>query len=209
MSVLTFLQGIGAHVGGWLYVIAAVLAFGEAAVMIGLVLPGETALLVAGYAAHHGWIHLVPAMIIGVVAAILGDTVGYAIGRHWGPRLRRSRLGERVGADRWDRVEHLIRRHGGKAVLVGRSTAVLRALTPGVAGMARMPFLRTFLPWNVAGGIAWGAGCVALGYALAASVNTVGHYLSYGPTALMAIVVAVLAVRTWRKRRRPAGATPR
>ena len=179
--VLDYLRGLGDAVGGWLYLIAGGLAFAEAAVMVGVVLPGETALLAAGFAAHEGVIGLVPMIAVAVVAAIAGDSVGYEVGRHLGPRLQASRLGRFIGEPRWTATADFLHRHGGKAVLLGRGTALLRALVPGMAGMARMPYLRTFLPWNAAGGLVWGAGCVLLGYVFALSLETVSRYLAWGP----------------------------
>src|SRR3712207_7589156 len=100
--VLDFLRGIGESVGAWLYVIAGGLAFAEAAVMVGVVLPGETALLVAGFAAHEGVISLVPMIVVAILCAIAGDSVGYEMGRMVGPRLQASRAGRFVGARRWE-----------------------------------------------------------------------------------------------------------
>jgi membrane protein DedA with SNARE-associated domain len=201
VGVLGFLQQLGGQVGAWLYLIAGGLAFAEAAVMVGLVLPGETALLVSGFAAHQGWIALWPMVATAVGSAILGDSVGYEVGRRLGPRLRSSRLGRRVGEERWQRTDAFLRRYGGRAVLLGRFTAVLRALVPGMAGMARMPYLRTFLPWNIAGATIWGAGCVLLGYGFSASLAAVGSVLTYGPLALIALAVVVLILLRLRKRR--------
>jgi membrane-associated protein len=190
MSLLDTLQRIGANVGGWLYLVAGGLAFAEAAVLVGMVLPGEIALLVAGFAAQQGWIGLWPMVVVAVGSAGLGDSVGYEVGRLIGPRLRGSRLGRWVGEGRWLRAEAFLRRHGGKAVLLGRFTAILRALTPGMAGIARVPYLRTFLPWNVTGAVLWGAGCVLLGYGFSASLAAVGRYLAYGPLVLIALALA-------------------
>jgi membrane protein DedA with SNARE-associated domain len=206
--VLAFLQRIGEQVGGWFYLIAGVLAFAEAAVMVGLVLPGETALLVAGLAAHQGWVSLWPMVVIAVCCAVLGDTVGYEVGRWFGPRLRSSRLGRRAGEDRWRRADDFLRKYGGRAVLLGRFTAVLRALMPGLAGMARMPYLRTFLPWNVAGGVIWGAGCVLLGYGFSASLGVVAGYLAYGPLVLIAVALAIFILIRVRSRRRHRAGVP-
>jgi membrane-associated protein len=206
--VLQLLQRIGEQVGGWLYVIAGFLAFAEAALLIGVVFPGETALLVAGLAAQQGYIGLWPMIAVAVGAAVLGDSVGYQIGRTLGPRLRRSRLGRRIGPDRWDSADALLGRHGGKAVLLGRFTAVLRALTPGIAGMARMPYLRTFLPWNIIGGALWAAGCVLLGYGFSASLTTVGRYLTWGPLLLIGLaLVGFVLARVIRRRRMAADHT--
>ncbi|MGH9205677.1 MAG: DedA family protein, partial [Acidimicrobiales bacterium] len=126
----------------------------------------------------------------------------YQVGRRFGPTLKSSRLGRRVGAQRWDTTAKFLNRHGGKAVLLGRFTAVLRALIPGMAGMARMPYLRSFLPWNVAGGVVWGTGCVLLGYGFSASLATVGNYLTYGPLLVILLAIAVLVVVTLRRRSR-------
>ncbi|MFC5263149.1 DedA family protein [Kribbella qitaiheensis] len=202
LTMLGFLQQLGGQLGAWFYVIAGGLAFAEAAVMVGLVLPGETALVVAGFAAHQGWIALWPMVAVAVGSAALGDSVGYEVGRRLGPRLRSSRLGRRVGEDRWRRADDFLRRYGGRAVLLGRFTAGLRALMPGMAGMARMPYLRRFLPWNVAGAVVWGAGCVLLGYAFSASLAAVARALTYAPLILIALAAAVLVLVRIRKKRR-------
>jgi membrane protein DedA with SNARE-associated domain len=196
------LERLGDHVGGWIYLIAGGLAFGEAAVLLGMVLPGETALLVAGYFCHEGVLSL-PVMIgVAVVAAVAGDSVGYAFGHRLGGPLRNSRVGRWVGDRRWEQVSRFLHRHGGKAVFLGRLTAVLRAMVPSMAGIARMPYYQTFLPWNVAGGLLWGSGCVLLGYAFAASLHTVERYLTWGPIPIVVLVVGVLVGREIVSRRR-------
>ncbi len=201
--MLDWLQRIGEHVGAWMYVIAGGLAFAEAAILVGMVLPGEIALLVSGFTAHHGWISLWPMVGVAIAAAALGDSVGYEFGRLLGPYLRDGWIGRRIGVERWKKAEDFLHRHGGKAVLLGRFTAVLRALTPGAAGAARLPYLRVFLPWNVAGAIIWGGGCVLLGYAFSASLAVVGRYLAWGPIVLVAVaLVAWLVVRRLRRSRR-------
>jgi membrane-associated protein len=200
--VTEFLQRLGEHVGLWLYVITGGLAFGEAAILLGMVLPGETALLVAGYFCHEGVLNLPVMIVIGVVAAVLGDSVGYAFGQRFGPPLRGSRLGRWIGPQRWGRADRFLHRHGGKAVFFGRCTALLRALVPSMSGMARMPYYRTFLPWNAAGGLVWGAGCVLLGYGFAASLHTVERYLTWGPLPVLALIIAGFVAVEVRSRRR-------
>jgi membrane protein DedA with SNARE-associated domain len=201
-DVTEFLQRLGDHVGPWLYVITGGLAFGEAAILLGMVLPGETALLVAGYFCHEGVLSLPVAIVVGVLAAVLGDSVGYAFGQRFGPPLRGSRLGRWIGPRRWGLADDFLNRHGGKAVFLGRCTALLRALVPSMSGMAKMPYYRTFLPWNVAGGLFWGAGCVLLGYGFAASLHTVEKYLTWGPLPVLAVVIAGFVVIEVRSRRR-------
>jgi membrane protein DedA with SNARE-associated domain len=140
-------------------------------------------------------------IVIAIVCAIAGDSVGYEFGRHFGPALRRSRLGEWVGAHRWAAVDGFVHRHGGKAVLLGRLTALLRALMPSMAGMSGMRY-RTFLVWNATGGIVWGTGCVLLGYAFASALNVVGETLTWAPLAILAVVAAVYVLLHLRKRKR-------
>src|ERR1700712_2515152 len=197
------MRSIGDTVGVWLYVIAGGLAFAEAAILVGMVLPGETALLVAGVFcnAKYGDLQLGLMIPIAVVCAIGGDSVGYEFGKKFGPSLRRSRLGLWVGEHRWAAVDGFIHRHGGKAVLLGRLTALMRALMPSMAGMSGMRY-RTFLVWNALGGLIWGSGCVLLGYAFANALNTVSTYLTWVPFAVIAIVVGVLVYLHFRRRAR-------
>ena len=201
VSVTSYLEHLGNSVGAWLYVIAGGLAFGEAALLIGMVLPGESALLVAGYFCHQGVLNLPTMVLVAIICAIAGDSVGYEFGRRIGPRLRKSRVGRWVGEPRWAVVDGALHRHGGKAVLFGRLTAILRALMPAVAGMSGMRY-RRFLVWNATGGIIWGGGCVLLGYAFASALDTVGQYLTWAPLAILALViVGVVALQVRRRRR--------
>ncbi|HZE50672.1 MAG TPA: DedA family protein [Jatrophihabitantaceae bacterium] len=196
----TLMHHIGDAVGSWLYLIAGGLAFAEAAILVGFVLPGEIALLVAGYFCRYGPLNVWIMAAIAVVCAIVGDTVGFEFGRYFGPPIRRSRLGQWIGEPRWAKVDGFLHRHGGKAVFLGRLTALLRALMPSMAGMSGMRY-RTFLAWNAAGGLLWGAGCVFLGYAFASALNTVSRYLTWLPIALIAVIAAGYLAVHLRKRR--------
>jgi membrane-associated protein len=102
----------------------------EAPAFLGLVLPGELALLLGGVLAHQDHIPLAGALAVGVAGAVAGDTAGYWIGRHWGPRLLTSGLGRRVGPARLHTVEGLLLRGGGWALVVGRCTAGARSCSP-------------------------------------------------------------------------------
>jgi membrane-associated protein len=198
----SILRSIGNSVGAWLYVISGGLAFAEAAILVGMVLPGETALLVAGVFcnAKYGNLNLGVMIVIAAVCAIAGDSVGYEFGRKFGPALRRSRLGRWVGEPRWTSVDDFIHRHGGKAVLLGRLTALLRALMPSMAGMSGMRY-RTFLVWNAAGGLIWAPGCVLLGYGFASALDVVGETLTWAPLAILAVLVVGYLLLHLRKRR--------
>jgi len=196
------LQRIGEHVGAWLYVIAAFFAFGEAAILIGVVLPGETALLVAGYFCHEHVLDLRIMIPLAIVAAVTGDSVGFEFGKKFGPQLRQSRFGQLIGDDRWFTADRFLHRHGGKAVFFGRMTALLRALTPSMAGMSGMRY-RTFLVWNAVGGVLWGGGCIILGWSFASALHRVEQYLTWAPIAVLIIVIA--GAVTFHLRRRSHG----
>jgi membrane protein DedA with SNARE-associated domain len=188
-------------VGAWLYLIAAFFAFAEAAILIGMVLPGETALLVAGYFCHEKVLDLRIMIPLAIGAAIAGDSVGFEFGRKFGPGFRRTRLGRWVGEGRWSSVDRFLHRHGGKAVLFGRMTALLRALTPSMAGMSGMRY-RTFLVWNAVGGILWGGGCIILGWGFASALHRIEQYLTWAPLIVLALVVVVAVLLHVRKSRR-------
>jgi membrane-associated protein len=197
------MRSIGETVGQWLYLVAGGLAFAEAAFLVGMVLPGETALLVAGVFCNskYGNLNLWIMIAIAVVCAIGGDSVGYEFGKKFGPSLRRSGLGRWIGEHRWAAVDGFIHRHGGKAVLLGRLTALMRALMPSMAGMSGMRY-RTFLLWNAVGGIVWAPGCVLLGYAFASALGVVGETLTWAPLAILALLIAVYVLLHFRKRSR-------
>ena len=177
----------------WGYVIVGVLTLLEASAMIGLVVPGEAALLVGGFLASQNRADLPVMMAVGVVGAIVGDSIGYEIGRHLGPSLRRSRLGRWVGEERWSRAEAYLARHGGRAVFFGRFVGVLRAMVPTLAGLSRMPY-RTFLPWNAIGALVWAPGFVLLGYVAGASYHKVAEWTGRASAVLLGLVVLVVAV---------------
>ena len=185
---------------GWLVLlIAGLTVFAEDALALGFVIPGETVALLAGAAAKLGHVSLVGVLIVVITAAIVGDSVGYEIGRHLGPRVLQLRvLAKR--RTRVDQARDFLARRGGSAVFLGRWVAFLRAVTPFLAGTARMPYPK-FLAWNALGGITWGATVVLLGYAAGASYAKVEK--TFGrDAAFIAAALLVVAVVVWRVRKR-------
>ena len=164
----------------------------EAPAFLGLVLPGELALLLGGVLAHHDRIALPAALAVGVAGALAGDAAGYWIGRRWGPRLLASRLGRRVGPARRHRVESLLLR-GGWALVVGRCTAGARVLLPGLAGMLGLRY-RTFARWTGAAATVWAVAHVLVGYAAGASWRHAHHLTGRVAIAIAAALVVALAV---------------
>lgn len=202
----SFIGLISSLASPWLYIVVAVLAAAESAALVGLVVPGEVALLFAGWAAAQGRVSLLSMVIIATTAAIAGDSIGYEIGRHFGPWIRTSRAGLRIGEARWVRSEAFIERRGGSAVLLGRWVGFLRAMVPGIAGMTRMPY-RKFLLWNVLGAIIWAPAIVIAGFLAGNSFLVVEHWLgraSLATGAVVAIVSVWVGTRHARDQQDPA-----
>ena len=177
----------------WAYIVLGLLAAAESAAFVGLAIPGETAMLLGGFLASQGRVHLGVMMAAGAAGAVVGDSIGYEIGRLFGEPLKRSRLGRKVGEERWAKAEAYLRAKGGRAVFLGRFVGVLRALVPALAGMSRMPY-RTFLPWNLAGGVIWAPGFVLLGYLAGGSYRQVERIVGRASLLLLLVVVAVGAL---------------
>lgn len=174
-----------------LFALLIFFAFAEAAVFLGFVLPGETALIIGGMLAAQGVWDLGDFFGAAVTAAIIGDSVGYEIGRLLGDRINASWIGRRVGARRWAVAHHVFTKYGGRAVFFGRAQALLRALVPALAGMHQMPY-RKFLPWNAAGGVVWGGGVVVLGYAFSHSLPALESALKWW--AVIFVIAAAFAL---------------
>src|SRR5215207_8271327 len=171
----------------------------EAPAFLGLVLPGELALLLGGVLAHQDRIPLGAALAVGVAGALAGDTAGYWIGRRWGPRLLTSGLGRRVGPARLHTVEGLLLRGGGWALVVGRGTAGARVVLPGLAGMLGLRY-RTFALWTGAAAMLWAAAHVLLGYLAGAGWRHIHHLTGRVGLALAGAVLVALTV-VWLLRR--------
>lgn len=181
------------------YALIALLVFAEAAVFVGFVLPGETAVLLGGVLASTQTLSLPVLLVLVVACAILGDSVGYEVGRRIGPRMLSWRPLRKHQA-KLDAARESLRERGGWAVFLGRFTAFLRAVMPALAGVSRMPY-RRFLAFNAAGGLVWGGGVALLGYVAGSSYDTVATTLSRS-SAAVAVVVVIAAVLVWRVRRR-------
>lgn len=182
------------ELSGWpVYALVLLLVFLESAVFLGLFLPGETALLMAGLLAGAGNLSVVVLLPTAVVAAVVGNQVGYLIGRCFGPRLRETALGRLIGPSRWEKALDLVSRRGVGAVFAARWITVVRALVPPVAGMIGMP-RRKFLLANALGAVSWAPTVVLIGYLLGDSLARAEQVLSLLPLVGVATVVLMLAV---------------
>ena len=174
-----------------LFILLIFLAFAEAAAFVGFVLPGETSLLIGGVLAHQQVWPLWLFIICAIVGAIAGDSVGYEVGKHFGPRIEVSRMGKLVGAKRWRLAQHIFDKYHAGAIFFGRAQALLRALVPALAGMNKVPY-RTFLKWNAAGGIVFSTTVILLGYEFADKLAKLEHALKYWAFGFLAVAVSVI-----------------
>ena len=198
---MTGLAGWLDSLPAWLLLLAvAILPALEASTLLGVVVPGETAVLLGGVFAHQGGLPLASVMVAAVVGAVVGDTGGYALGARLGPALGARFVGP--GAERIRRTREFVRRYGAPAVLLGRWVPVVRALVPAVAGGSGMPY-RRFAVYNVTGGAVWGVAVASLGYLAAAAYGTVTRDLGLaGAAVVVAVALIATAVTVVRRRRR-------
>jgi membrane-associated protein len=171
----------------------------EASSLLGVVLPGEVTVLLGGVLAHGGRLSLAAVIAAAAGGAVIGDNIGFLIGRRYGgsltARVPRWVLKPRDVA----RATSLVRRLGGTAVVVGRFISPLRTLVPGLAGMGGMGY-REFAVFNIAGGLLWAAAVAILGYLAGAGYHAVEQRLGLGSEIVLGLV-ALAGVVTWLRRR--------
>lgn len=169
--------------GGILLISAIV--FAESGLLIGFFLPGDTLLFGAGLYASQGRFSLPLLIISVVVAAIVGDNVGYSIGRRTGHRIFKKKDSLLFKHEYLEQAEKFYERHGGKTIILARFTPIIRTFAPIVAGVGKMPRER-FMLFNVTGGILWGAGMPLLGYFIG---NKIPHLDKYIELVVLGVVV--------------------
>jgi membrane-associated protein len=168
----------------------------EMTFLLGLLIPGESVvMLAASVPAGPAGFALVVA--VGTAGALSGQIIGYAVGRAFGQRMRGTRLGRRIGADRFDRAEAYLGAHGGPALAAVRFVAVIHAIVPIVAGTVRMPF-RRFVGWSALGTTVWVSAFAGVGAATAGAGSSAGVAVvlsAVGATCLGAVPFAARLVR--------------
>jgi membrane-associated protein len=194
------LEDASRTLGAWAYPAVAGFAFLETAAFIGLAVPGETAVVVGGVVAARGGVEPVPLIGLVWLAAGAGDLISFLLGRRLGrPFLVRHGSDIGLPPERLAKVERFYGRHGGKAVLLGRFTGLVRAVSPFLAGASGLA-LRRFLPWSLAGALLWSATFILVGYAFSESFAQSGEAASRITLAL-ALGVALAYVAVTRGRR--------
>jgi membrane protein DedA with SNARE-associated domain len=176
----------------WGYGIVFAATFLENSVGAGVIVPGETLVIIGGFYARIGELWLPGVAFVAIVGAVLGDNLGYWIGRRYG-RGFLERHGRKllVTPERLEAAEGYYRRHGGKTVFLGRFIPVVRSVGFIVAGVARMEW-RRFLVYDVAGATVWGIGHSLLGYGLGASYQRWERSLT--PIGIIVLVILLLLV---------------
>ncbi len=167
----------------------------------GVPLPGETALVTAAVLAHHHW-GIEWVIVVAAAAAIVGDNVGYWIGRIGGRKLvDRFEFTRRYAQRVLPPSERFFSRHGGKTIFLARFIALLRITAAWLAGLSRMRWWEFFL-WNAAGGIVWATGTARVAYwAGQAAADAIEHYGLYAVVALVILgAAAFIVLRLWRNR---------
>ncbi|TPW70199.1 DedA family protein [Schumannella sp. 10F1B-5-1] len=178
--------------------LSAVAIFCETSILIGLIVPGDSIVLVSGTATGNTVEYL--ALLVAVIVGSLGgESVGFLLGRLFGPRLRHSRLGRRVGERNWMRAERYLERRGGPAVFLSRFLPVLHSLVPVTVGMSEMTY-RRFLSWTAPACVLWAGAYVTVGWLAAGSYRQLSAQLHWaGYLFVGVIVVFVIAVAVIKK----------
>lgn len=182
----------------WTYLVVALLVCAEEAMVFGLLVPGDTAAILAGVAANRGRLDLPTTLALVVVAAIIGASVGFGTGRIFGERILRWAIFERH-RERLNRSGRYFERHGAWAVILGRFSTFFRTMLPQLIGMSSMRYTR-FLITSTLGAIIWGCAMVMAGYAIGQSFTIILKRIDSW-AALAAVVVVLLGVVVWKWRR--------
>ncbi|OGH62206.1 MAG: hypothetical protein A2848_00565 [Candidatus Magasanikbacteria bacterium RIFCSPHIGHO2_01_FULL_50_8] len=160
--------------GGYLAVSGIV--FAESGLLIGFFLPGDSLLFTAGFLASQGFLNIWLLIVLCFVAAVIGDSVGYAIGRKLGPKIFVRDNSIFFDKRHVARAQAFYEKHGGKAITLARFVPVVRTFAPVVAGVGNMPY-HSFLFFNILGGLCWAVGLPLLGYFAGEFIPNVDRYL--------------------------------
>jgi membrane-associated protein len=181
------------HVDPWLrLVIAFAGMFCETSILIGLVVPGDTIVLVSGTAVG-SWAEWAALLVVVIAGSLAGESVGFALGRWFGPRIQHSRLGRRIGEKNWVRAETYLARRGGIAVFVSRFLPVLHALIPLTVGTSPMSY-RKFMAWTAPACAVWATAYVSVGWLAGGSYRQLSGQLHFAGLIFAGVIVVFLVV---------------
>lgn len=173
-------------------VLAGVGIFLETSVLIGLIVPGDTIVIVAATAVSNP-VEFTALVAVVIVGALGGESVGFALGRFFGPRIRHSRLGRRIGEHNWTRAENYVDRRGGIAVFISRFLPVMHSLVPLTVGMSNMSY-RRFIAWTTPACVLWSFAYVGVGAAAAGSYRELADRLHWAGYVFVGVIVLFLII---------------
>jgi membrane-associated protein len=181
----------------------ALIVFAESGLLVGFFLPGDSLLFISGFLSSDAGNHVLPALpfvlLVAFGAAVVGDQVGYLFGRKVGPSLF-ARTDSRIFRQDHVRKAHaFFERHGAKTIVLARFVPIVRTFAPIVAGVSDMPY-RTFVTYNVIGGLLWAVGVTTLGYFLG-QVDAVKDNIEIALVLLVALSLLPVAIELLRHRR--------
>ncbi|MFB7891170.1 DedA family protein [Microbacterium sp. NPDC056044] len=172
--------------------IAGVAIMLETSVLIGLVVPGDTIVIVAGTAVSS----VLEGVILGVavvIGALIGESIGFWLGRFLGPRIQHSKLGRRIGEENWARSERYLRRRGGPAIFISRFLPVLHSLVPLTVGMSGYPY-RRFLAWTVPACVIWTTLYISVAALAAGTYRELADQIHYAGYIFVGVIVLFLVL---------------
>jgi membrane protein DedA with SNARE-associated domain len=186
------LEDISNTLGAWTYLLVGFFAFAETGAFVGLVVPGETVMLLGGAVAGQGAIDVYILIGIAWFAAWAGDTTSFLVGRRLGREFV-MRHGPRFGLshERFEGVEDYFSRHGGKTIFIGRFVGIVRALAPFIAGSSGMRY-RDFVPFSILGTGIWASAHIMIGYVFSRSIDTAAKYAGRGAFLLGTLIAIVV-----------------
>lgn len=196
------LEDVSNALGAWTYLLVGAFAFAETGAFVGLVVPGETVMLLGGAVAGQGAISIYLLIAIAWFSAWAGDTTSFFLGRRLGREFV-MRNGPRFGIshERFEKVEDYFSRHGGKTIFIGRFISLVRAFAPFIAGSSGMRY-RAFVPYSILGTGLWASAHILIGYFFSRSIDTAAKYAGRGAfllgTLIVVIVGGVVLVRHFR-----------
>ena len=165
------------------------IVFAESGLLVGFFLPGDSLLFTAGFLASQNFLDLKLLMVITFVAAVMGDSIGYTLGRRFGPRIFNKDDSLVFNRENVTYANNFYRKHGGKAIILARFMPVVRTLAPILAGVGTMRY-SLFLFYNLTGAVLWAIGLSALGYYLGAVIPNVDRYIL--PIVALIVLISIL-----------------
>lgn len=164
----------------------------ETSVLVGLVVPGDTVVIVAATAVDSVWSGLALGVAV-VIGALLGESIGFWLGRFLGPRIRHSRLGRWIGEDHWKRAELYLRRRGGPAIFISRFLPVLHSLVPLTVGMSGFGY-RRFLAWTAPACAVWAGLYITVAALAAGTYRELADQLHFAGYIFVGVIVVFLVL---------------